>query len=353
MEMLSLLGSTMGLGFVSGLNLYAAVLSVGLGIRLGLIQPYPGISHLEVLTSPYVLAIAGVLYLVEFFADKIPWVDSVWDTFHTLIRPIGAAAISATAIGSVDPATKTMVILLSGGVAFSGHSTKAGTRVAVNHSPEPFSNSVLSLFEDGVAIAGTWLAVTHPIIMLGIVTVFLILFAWLSPKLFRLLRVELIATLSLAKKLWPSKRAYVLRGTDGSTLPMGIGNELGSGSNTNALIEAMPERHNEYWQSNFHSQPIFCIRCVAGKGVKGLRNSVGYLRLTNDDLVFLTRRLFRFGTNRIDLNSIQDLRFKKGLLLDRVSWRTDKKQQTFLFFKHKLNHGQEVLSILQQSKSAK
>jgi hypothetical protein len=354
METLSLLGSTMGLGFVSGLNLYAAVLTVGLGIRFGLIHPFPGISNLEVLTNPYVLATAGVLYLIEFFADKIPWVDSLWDTIHTLIRPIGAAAMSATAIGSVDPATKTMVILLSGGVAFSGHSTKAGTRVAVNHSPEPFSNIVLSLFEDGVAVVGTWLAVAHPIVMLVIVVMFLAIFAWLSPKIFRLLRVELIATLFLARKLWSSKRSYVLRATDGSTFPMGTGNELRSGSNKEALVEEMPEKHTEYWQNNF--EPLrteFCIRCVAGKGMKGLRSSVGYLHRTDDGLVFLTRRLFRFRTHLVDLNNIEDVRFKKGLLLDRVSWRTDKKQQTFLFFKHSLNHGQEVFNSLQRPKAAR
>lgn len=141
METISLLGSTMGLGFVSGLNLYAAVLTIGLGIRLGLIHPYPGISHLEVLTNPYVLAIAGVIYLVEFFADKIPWVDSVWDTFHTLIRPIGAAAMGATAIGSVDPATKIIVIFVSGGVAFSSRQ-KQGLALrsitVLNHSQISF-----------------------------------------------------------------------------------------------------------------------------------------------------------------------------------------------------------------------
>jgi hypothetical protein len=285
---------------------------------------------------------------------KIPWVDSVWDTFHTVIRPIGAAAMGATAIGSVDPATKTMVILVSGGVAFSGHSTKAGTRVAINHSPEPFSNIFLSMFEDGLAVVGTWLAVMHPIVMLVIVAIFLAFFAWLSPKIFRLLRVELIATWSLAKKLWSSKRAYVLRATDGSTFPIGMGNGLGSDSSNGALAEEMPEKHTAYWRNNFQPQrTVFCIRCVAGKGVKGLRSSVGYLHHTNDKLVFVARRFFRFRTHLVDLSNIEDVRFKKGLLLDRVSWRTDKKQQTFLFFKHSLNHGQEVFNVLQEPKAAK
>src|SRR5215210_2138927 len=185
MNVVSLLGSTMGLGFVSGLNLYAAVLTVGLGIRLGLIHPHAGLSHLEVLTNPYVLGTAGVLYAIEFIADKVPWVDSLWDSVHTLIRPLGAAALGATAMGPMDPATRSMVMLLAGGVALSSHSTKAGTRLAANHSPEPFSNIALSLLEDGLAVVGTWLAVSHPYVMMVLVSIFLVLFAWVSPKIFR------------------------------------------------------------------------------------------------------------------------------------------------------------------------
>ena len=103
MEAINLLGATMGLGLVSGLNLYATVLTVGLGIRLGLITLNPEMSGLAVLASPYVLIAAGVIYLLEFFADKIPWVDSLWDGVHTFIRPLGAAVIGATAIGAVEP----------------------------------------------------------------------------------------------------------------------------------------------------------------------------------------------------------------------------------------------------------
>ena len=114
MEAINLLGSTMGLGLVSGLNLYATVLTVGLGIRLGLITPNPELSGLAVLSSPYVLIAAGVIYLVEFFADKIPWVDSIWDGVHTLIRPLGAAVIGATAIGVVEPRAAVIAALCAG-----------------------------------------------------------------------------------------------------------------------------------------------------------------------------------------------------------------------------------------------
>src|SRR4030095_13543148 len=112
MEVINLLGSTMGLGLVTGLNLYATVLTVGLGIRLGLITLSPEMSGLEVLSSPYVLIAAGVIYLVEFFADKIPWVDSIWDGIHTVIRPIGGALIAVAPLGHASPTVHGLAVLL-------------------------------------------------------------------------------------------------------------------------------------------------------------------------------------------------------------------------------------------------
>src|SRR6185436_12873444 len=267
MESISLLGSTMGLGFVSGLNLYAAVLTVGLGIRLGFIQLHPEMTHLNVLTNPYVLIAAGLLYLIEFFADKIPWVDSVWDTFHTLIRPIGAAAIGGAAVGSVDPSTRAMIVLLCGGVALSGHSAKAGTRLAVNHSPEPFSNMALSMIEDLLSVVGAWLAVAHPIVMLVAVGVFLAVFVWLSPKIFRLMRVEFIAVLSLFKRLLPAKRHDAVSMTNGPSSDASICEGQGVKRSRSTIVEKIPQKYVDYCQNS--EDVVFCVRCVAGKGVKG------------------------------------------------------------------------------------
>lgn len=188
METIAVLGTMAGLGLVAGLRLYATVLAVGLGIRFGVLAPHAGLEHLAVLASPYVLIPAGVAYLAEFFADKIPWIDSAWDFFHTLIRPVGAALVGAAAVGTVDRKTAVAVMLLCGGVALTSHSSKAGARFLVNHSPEPFTNIGLSLAEDGFALFGTWLAVQHPVAMLAIVVVFLALFLWLVPKIFRLVR---------------------------------------------------------------------------------------------------------------------------------------------------------------------
>jgi hypothetical protein len=208
MEAINLLGSTMGLGLVSGLNLYATVLTVGLGIRLGLITLNPELSGLAVLSSPYVLIAAGVIYLVEFFADKIPWVDSIWDGVHTIIRPLGAAVIGATAIGAVKPEAA-VIAALCAGVSLSGHSVKAGTRLLANHSPEPFSNIALSLIEDFLVVIGSWVALAHPAIMVTVVVIFLIAFAWFAPKAFRLMRIEYLATLALLKKFYLTVKQYV------------------------------------------------------------------------------------------------------------------------------------------------
>jgi uncharacterized membrane protein HdeD (DUF308 family) len=335
MNTISLLGSTLGLGFAAGLNIYATVLVVGLGVRFGFIHLAPELSHLEVLANPYILAVAGFIYLIEFFADKIPWVDSFWDSFHTFIRPVGAAIIGVTAIGDFDPVTKTAVMLLSGGVAFSSHTTKAGTRLAVNHSPEPFTNIGLSLFEDVLAVAATWLSLTHPTTMFVLVALFLAIFLWLSPKIFRLLRLEFTAVQAWLDKHFSSESSYPTAG----------------GTSATALLKTPPEEYRNYWQKKFPDEkPAFCVKCVAGKGVKGLRHSIGFLHLSNRRrLIFITKRAFRFRHHQIELGNLADFQFKKGFLLDRLTWRTERKQQAFHFFKHRMNHGQEVLQILQKA----
>lgn len=188
MGTIALLGSTLGLGLVAGVRLYAAVLAVGLGLRLGILHLNPGLEHLAVLASPYVLIPAAIAYAAEFFADKIPWVDSAWDFVHTLIRPLGAALIAAAAVGTVDKRVMVTAAVLSGGAGLLGHTAKAGTRLIVNHSPEPFSNIGLSLAEDGFVAAGVWMAIEHPLVMLGIVATFAAVFVWVAPKIFRTIR---------------------------------------------------------------------------------------------------------------------------------------------------------------------
>ena len=147
------------LAFASGLNVYATVAVLGLSSHYGLValpEQYRAFDH------PIVIAAALVMYLVEFFADKIPWFDTIWDGIHTFVRPVGGALVAVTALGDASPATQTVAALLGGSIAMTTHLTKAGTRAAANTSPEPFSNWILSFGEDLLAIALSYGALRHP-----------------------------------------------------------------------------------------------------------------------------------------------------------------------------------------------
>jgi len=191
MEALTLLGTIFGLGFVSGLNLYATVLTVGLAVNLNLVDIPERLASLDVLGHPTVMIVAGVLFAIEFVADKIPWVDSTWDSVHTLVRPVGAAVMGGYALTGADPVAQTALALACGGVALTSHTTKASTRVMANASPEPFSNSFLSVFEDVAVVVGIGLTFLMPLVVLALVVLFLIFFLWMAPKFYRVLRGSL------------------------------------------------------------------------------------------------------------------------------------------------------------------
>jgi Domain of unknown function (DUF4126) len=175
----------MGSAWLSGFNLYATVLTLGLLQRFHLVQ-LPG--DLEFLARWWVIAVAGVLYLVEFLADKIPVVDSVWDAIHTFIRVPAGAVLAASAFANFDPAVRAVALLAGGTLALGSHGTKASVRMAVNASPEPFSNILLSTAEDIFTIALAALAAFHPVVILAIILVFILLLVWLGPKVFRAIR---------------------------------------------------------------------------------------------------------------------------------------------------------------------
>jgi hypothetical protein len=185
---LQILGLALGAGFSSGLNLYATVATLGLLQRFGVIH-LP--ASMQVLSHPWVLGIALALYAIEFLADKIPYVDTVWDAVHTLIRPPAAALLAYSATVAAPPEWRWGAALLAGGVALTSHGTKASTRAAVNTSPEPFSNWLLSIGEDALAVWLTWMATVHPTATIVIVTLLTILAGFLLFHLFRFLRRSL------------------------------------------------------------------------------------------------------------------------------------------------------------------
>jgi len=182
------LSLVLGAGFSSGLNLYATAATLGLLQRFGIIH-LP--AQLEILAHPWVLGIAGALYILEFFADKIPYVDTIWDLIHTFIRPPAAALLAFAAAGAAPQEWRWGAALLAGGVALTSHGTKASARAAVNTSPEPFSNWVLSFGEDLLAVWLTWMATAHPLATTVIVVALTTLSIFLFFYLFRFLRAAL------------------------------------------------------------------------------------------------------------------------------------------------------------------
>jgi hypothetical protein len=187
METLTPFASALGLGMLAGARLYATVFAVGLLLRFEWMAVPAAWEHVSVLADTRVLIVSGVACAIEFIADKIPWVDSAWDSIHTFIRPIGAALLASSLFSNVDPVYRVLLFLLAGGVALSGHSAKAATRLAVNHSPEPFSNVAVSFTEDTLVAGGLYLLVKHPWVIACITLAFLALFAWLIPRICRAL----------------------------------------------------------------------------------------------------------------------------------------------------------------------
>jgi len=176
------LSLAMGTAWTSGINLYATVAALGIANRMEMIH-LP--QNLEVLSHPGVIAIACVMYLIEFFADKVPYVDTGWDALHTFIRVPAGAILAARSLGDVNPALELMALLAGGSVALVAHGTKATVRLAINASPEPFSNWTASIAEDVTVFGSLWLMFNHPIVMMGLVVLFIALVAWLAPKIYR------------------------------------------------------------------------------------------------------------------------------------------------------------------------
>jgi len=186
MEALSNLGVLLGGSWASGVNLYLTLAGLGIAGRFGWVD-LPG--NLEAITGLPVILIALVFFTVEFFADKIPYVDSVWDSIHTFIRPVGGATLAYMAMANVSPAIQMPVALLSGGIAMDSHLTKATARVAINSSPEPVTNSVASLSEDALVISVLWLIIKHPMIAVILVVLFILFSIWFLKKMFKFLKV--------------------------------------------------------------------------------------------------------------------------------------------------------------------
>jgi Domain of unknown function (DUF4126) len=263
MEVLETLSVALGLATLAGINLYLTVFVTGMAVHFGWVVLPSNLQDLLVLGDPWVIAIAGVLYFMEFFADKIPWVDSANDALHTFIRPLGGALLAVLALGQADPSIKVIAALLAGGAALTAHAAKAGTRLVANFSPEPISNIGLSLGGDALVLGGLGLLLWHPIVALIVAIVALGLTWTFLPSLLRGVR----ATLWLA---WRK----VLAITQGST---GLPNELPAA-----------------FRGTLHREGVaveIAAPCIIGAGPVKPKGILGWLaRLSDGRLLFISSR---------------------------------------------------------------
>jgi hypothetical protein len=184
-EFLKDVGFLLGVAWASGFNLYLTVAGLGLAHRFQWLE-LPG--DMEVLANPVIIILAVSIYVIEFVADKVPYVDTAWDSVHTVIRPVSGAAMAYMATAETGPIIQTAMALLCGMITMDAHLMKASTRAAVNASPEPVSNSVASVSEDAMVVGGLWLMIHHPIVIGVLVVLFVGLSFWLIPKLFRFIK---------------------------------------------------------------------------------------------------------------------------------------------------------------------
>ncbi len=278
MDELKLLGVALGLACLAGVNLYLTVFVTGLAIHQHWIVLSPAYQSLAIVGDPLILWISGTLYVLEFFADKIPWVDSAWDTVHTIIRPIGGALLAIRVLGQTSPAFDVIVALSAGGASLVTHSAKASTRLVTNASPEPFSNIGLSLLEDVGVIAGLVLIHFNPVLALGVFVLLLAIILYFAPRIFRAVRVKLWL---IWKKL----------------------NRPAEGESSSTLPTSLPSRYSStFARENLLGETIaWAVPCIS-KRLRGVpANSSGLLIATNEDPAKLdvrrTQRLARPGSD--------------------------------------------------------
>lgn len=275
MEVLKLLGVALGLATLAGVNLYLTVFVTGLALHMQWVVLPPALHDLNVLSDPIIIGVAGFLYLIEFFADKIPWVDTAWDAVHTFIRPVGAAALAVAALGNTHPVFEIVAALIAGGMALTSHVAKAGIRLVANTSPEPVSNIGLSLAEDGIVCAGLGLLSWNPVVGLLVAVLFTGVVITMMPRLLRGIR----AKLWLAWKKLNSPPEEELETVPRNRLPRFCDSQLRRAHASVAPIE-------------------WATPCLSGGGPRLAANLSGWLVCIQDEpsRLFFVAKSFRGGT---------------------------------------------------------
>jgi len=290
---LKLLGVALGLACLAGVNLYLTVFVTGLAIHQHWIILSPAYQSLEILSNPLILWISGTLYVLEFFADKVPWVDSIWDTVHTIIRPIGGALLAIRVLGQTSPTFEIIVALAAGSASLITHSAKASTRLVANTSPEPFSNIGLSLAEDAAVVGGLALIHFNPLWALGVFVLILSIILYFAPRIFRAVKV----------KLWL------------------IWKKLNGPAETEATAQlptALPSRFaGAFARENLLGETVaWAVPCISKRVRSVSANTSGMLVATNEDpakLLFFTRKGWGARAHSIPLEGCRAAREPKFL----------------------------------------
>ena len=309
MESLSLLALAIGLGLAAGIDLYAVVLTVGLGAHLGLVQIPAQLDGLAALAHPSIALLAATGWLAQCLADKVRWLDSGWDVVHAAIRPAGAMLIAVALVGEVGSALDVAAIALAAVAAVATHAAKAGLRLVVNSIPEPLSNVAVSVAEDGVVIVGTWLAVHHPLGAIPVVLAIGVGLGALAPSLARVAGVEAWALLALVRS-WLAPRAQ---------------EPAAEPPRSHAGLLPPPVAGT--------ADTRFALRCATGGGIGTRRHDVGFLCMGGGELLFVTRQGGRLRGFPIDLGRVEEIRYRPGPALDRLTLRTGVSHAAFLVFK--------------------
>jgi hypothetical protein len=310
-ERLDLLAAALGLAALAGINLYLTVFVTGAAIHFHWITLAPQYQSLEVLGDPWIITIAGILYFLEFFADKIPWVDSIWDAVHTVIRPIGGALLAIQVLGHPSPTFTVIVALLAGGTSLVAHTAKAATRLASNSSPEPFSNIGLSLGEDAAVVGGLALIHFNPILALVIFLIAIGAFFYFAPRILRAMKV----------KIWLAWRK--LNGPADREAPVKLAQTL------TGRLAPIFDRENVLGETIAWAAP-----CVSGRGRRIPANLFGGLVATNEEprkITFVARKAGRPFARAIDLEGSNVTREPKFLSENLVIFPATGKGPKYLF----------------------
>ncbi|MEO6848916.1 MAG: DUF4126 domain-containing protein [Chthoniobacterales bacterium] len=312
METLRLLSVGLGLATLAGLNLYLTVFVSGLAIHFHWIVLTAQYHQLEVLGDPIVIIIAGVLYFIEFFADKIPWIDSLWDSVHTAIRPVGGALLAVTAIGYPNPTYDVIAALLGGGMSLATHSAKAGTRLIANGSPEPFSNIGLSVGEDLAVIGGLALIWWNPIVALAVFVVIVLLILWLVPILYRTIRVKI--WLAWRKLQQPAHYPEI------DQLPSRLPHDYET-----LLRQIRPGEVNVEW----------AVKVISGRGKNISVNRDGWLVGIREEpqiIYFLAKKFFGDIALALDIDACKVEHESRFLQDDLIIWQPEEKWKRLFVF---------------------